>query len=296
MAVAVGLAILPEMNPSHDDRWRLTEALGFAHAWCFDHLAWRSLADAPWHATVPTLAAAAMTTSIIPIGTFVTSPNYRHPVVFSRDLMTLDVMSGGRLVVAIGAGAPGNDADVLGSAPLSPRERQDRFEEFVSLLDLLLRRPETTWSGQYFTAVKARTIPGPARQPRPPFVIAGNGPRGMRLAMARGEGWATMGTAPHGSEPDVWWRGVADAAARFNDLTAQSGGESRAGFRRYLDMMAGGITMDSAERLVDDISRAAELGYTDIVLPWPRPNAPFIGSVDLLERFAERLVDGALPV
>jgi alkanesulfonate monooxygenase SsuD/methylene tetrahydromethanopterin reductase-like flavin-dependent oxidoreductase (luciferase family) len=289
----VGVALLPEVNPAHDDRWARAEALGFAHAWSFDHLAWRSLADSPWHATVPTLAAATLSTSTITLGTFVASPNFRHPVPFSKELMTLDVMSHGRLVVALGAGGPGFDATVLGHSELSPAQRHARYEEFVTLLDLLLRQDRTRWDGAYFRAVDARNYPGPQQRPRPPFVIAANGVRGMKLAISRGEGWATMGSSPHGAEPDVWWRGVAEAARRFDEVIAQGEGADP-DFRRYLDLLALAGPTGSVERLHDDVGRAASLGFTDAVTAWPRPQEPFAGTLRTLEELADRLDGGEL--
>lgn len=289
----VGVAILPETNPARDDRWVRAESLGFAHAWAFDHLAWRSLADSPWHATIPTLTAAAMTTSTIALGTFVASPNFRHPVPFSKELMTLDVISDGRLIAALGAGTTGFDATVMGSPQLSPGQRHDRFEEFVTLLDLLLRQNRTNWNGNYFHAVDARTLPGPRQQPRPPFIVAGNGPRGMRLALNRAEGWATMGSSPHGAEPDTWWRGVAESARRFDDLLAQTD-DVDSSFTRYLDLAALAGPVDSAEKLHDDVGRAAGLGFTDVVIPWPRPEEPFAGPLRTFEELAIRLDAGEL--
>jgi alkanesulfonate monooxygenase SsuD/methylene tetrahydromethanopterin reductase-like flavin-dependent oxidoreductase (luciferase family) len=64
--------------------WRRAEELGFDHAWTYDHLVWAGLPDSPWYGTTPTLAAAAMVTVDDPVGTLVTSPNYRHPVTFMR--------------------------------------------------------------------------------------------------------------------------------------------------------------------------------------------------------------------
>ena len=104
--------------------WRRAQELGFDHAWTYDHLVWGGLPDAPWFGTVPTLTAAAMVTSTIRLGTFVTSPNYRHPVTFMRDLLALDDISGGRLVCGIGAGGD-IDSAILGGAPLTPVERAD---------------------------------------------------------------------------------------------------------------------------------------------------------------------------
>ena len=57
----VGITLLPELAWAEDRaRWQAVEAYGYDHAWTFDHLAWRSLADSPWFATVPTLTAAAL--------------------------------------------------------------------------------------------------------------------------------------------------------------------------------------------------------------------------------------------
>lgn len=231
-----------------------------------------------------------MTTSRIGIGTFVASPNFRHPVPFAKELMTLDVMSAGRLRVALGPGTTGFDAPILGSAKLSARNRIDRLEEFVTLLDLLLGQSRTTWSGDWFTAVDAPIVPGPTQRPRPPFVIAANGPRGMRLALRRGEGWVTMGTAPFGSDVAHWWTGAADAARRF-DAVAESAGGQPQGFRRCLDVGAGPGPASSVENVVDDLGRIADLGFTDAVIPWPRSEGVFAGPSDVLPRLAD-LLDG----
>ncbi len=87
--------------------------MGFSHAWTYDHLVWADLPDSPWFAAVPTLAAAAGVTSTIGLGTFVSSPNYRHPYTFARDVLTLDDVSGGRFLCGLGAGGD-LDAGILG--------------------------------------------------------------------------------------------------------------------------------------------------------------------------------------
>src|SRR6478736_4666443 len=136
MSVNVGVVVLPQQRWTEAAaRWRAVEQMGFAHAWTYDHLAWQSLADEPWFATVPTLTAAALVTERIRLGTWVASPNFRHPVPFAKDLMTLDDIAAGRLLVGLGAGGTGVDATVLGGEVLPPKERAERFEEFVELLD-----------------------------------------------------------------------------------------------------------------------------------------------------------------
>ena len=90
----LGVVVLPELRWEHARRqWQQLDEWGYHSAWTYDHLAWRSLADGPWFATVPTLAAAALATTTIRLGTFVASPNFRHPVPFAKELMSLDDLS-----------------------------------------------------------------------------------------------------------------------------------------------------------------------------------------------------------
>ena len=136
----IGIVILPDQRWSvAGRRWQRAEEYGFDHAWTYDHLGWRDLVDGPWFDAVTTLTAAAMATRRIRLGTFVASPNFRHPVHFAREITALDDISQGRLLLGLGAGGIGFDSAVLGAAELTPRERVDRFAEFLELLDTLLR-------------------------------------------------------------------------------------------------------------------------------------------------------------
>lgn len=284
----IGITLLPELDwPADRARWQQVESYGFDHAWTFDHLAWRSLADSPWHATVPTLTAAALSTTRLRIGTWVTTPNFRHPVPLAKELMTLDAMSGGRLTVGVGAGAPGYDSRMLGQPELTPGQRMRRFEEFVTVLDLVLSQPVSSWQGEWYQVDGARSVPGCLQTPHPPFVVAANGPRGMRLALRRGAGWVTTTGAPLDAPAPEWWAGAADKARTFADLADQA--EVPAGFTRYLNMEARTPALTSVEHALDEIGRAAALGYTDVVIAWPRPDGPFAGDERLLAGLADRL-------
>ncbi len=287
----VGIVILPDQRWAvAARRWRLAEELGFDHAWTYDHLGWRDLVDGPWFDAVGTLTAAATVTSRIRLGTLVASPNFRHPVHFARELTGLDDVSDGRVLLGIGAGGVGFDGAVLGRQPLSPRERADRFTEFVELLDLLLREDRVSWQGQWYTAVDARSTPGCVQQPRLPFVLAANGPRTLRLAARYGQGWVTTGTG--GDDPDSWWRGVAELCRRFDD-TLDSAGRDRAEVARYLSLDAAPqYSLSSVEAFVDAAGRAAELGFTDIVTHWPRAEGWYAGSEDVLFAVAEQVLPG----
>lgn len=267
-------------------RWQQAEAYGFDHAWTYDHLGWRSLVDGPWFDAVPTLTAAATVTSRIGLGTFVASPNFRHPVSFARQLTALDDISVGRMLLGLGAGSGGSsfDARVLGGAELSPRQRADRFGEFAELLDLLLRTDHVSWAGQYYQAVDARNLPGCVQQPRIPLIVAANGNRTLALAARLGDGWVTTGIAS--DDPAAWWAGVGELSHRYDDALTAAGRDARLA-RRYLSMDASGVyALSSADCFADAVGRAGELGFTDVVTHWPRPDGPYAGRESVLETAA----------
>ena len=273
----VGIVILPELRwAKAEERWRRAEEYGFAHAWTYDHLAWRDLADGPWFDAVATLTAAATVTKTIRLGTLVASANFRHPVHFAREVTALDDISDGRITLGIGAGAaaPSFDALVLGRPPLSPKQRADRFEEFVELLDTLLTDDRTTWRGEHYEAVDARSTPGCVQQPRVPFVIAANGPRGIALAERLGDGWITTG--PQVDDLDSWWRGVAELSNRY-----EGGGD------RYVMLDSAPVfSLSSASFFEDQLGRARELGFTDAITHWPRPRSWYAGDEAVLDEVA----------
>jgi len=260
--------------------------MGFDHAWTYDHLAWRDLADEPWFGTVPTLTAAATVTSTIGLGTWVTSPNYRHPVPFAKDLMTLDDISTGRLLLGVGAGGLGWDAEVLGAAALTPGQRVSRLAEFVELLDKLLTQPVTDFSGEHYRAVAARMLPGPVQHPRPPFVVAANGPRSMAVAATFGQGWATTG--PEGLDRAAWWVKVRDVVDAWHGVLAAHEREPAA-VDAYLSVDGPDFALSSAEYFADVVGRARELGFTDVVTHWPRSEGVYAGAESVLEEVAGQL-------
>jgi alkanesulfonate monooxygenase SsuD/methylene tetrahydromethanopterin reductase-like flavin-dependent oxidoreductase (luciferase family) len=228
-------------------------------------------------------------TSRIRLGTLVASPNFRHPVPFARELMTLDHVSGGRLILGVGAGGGGFDATTTRREPWSPRERADRFEEFVTLLDRLLIDPVTTHEGPHYMALGARMHPGCVQRPRLPFAVAAGGPRGMRLAARFGTTWVTEGPP----QPDGGTVGLDAAipalAAELERLDGACAAEGRdpATLGRLLltGMRISGVT-ESAEAFRDAAGRLAELGFTDVVVPWPRAEERFTGDIRAFEEIA----------
>ncbi|MDP4502579.1 LLM class flavin-dependent oxidoreductase [Nonomuraea turcica] len=285
----VGIVILPDQRWSEASRrWRQAEEYGFDHAWTYDHMGWRDLVDGPWFDAVPVLTAAALVTSRIRLGTMVASPNFRHPAHFAREVTALDDMAGGRLTLGLGAGGMGYDATVLGLPAMSPRQRVDRFAEFVTLLDGLLRDGSADFSGEHYRAVDARSTPGCVQRPRAPFVVAANGPRSMRLAARFGQGWVTTGE--RSTDLGAWWQSVAELAKRFDDVEAAAG-RGPGELDRMLSLDAAPVfSLSSAGFFADAAGRARELGFTDVITHWPRSDSWYAGSEATLETVAKNVL------
>jgi alkanesulfonate monooxygenase SsuD/methylene tetrahydromethanopterin reductase-like flavin-dependent oxidoreductase (luciferase family) len=284
--------ILPELPwPAAGAVWRRAEELGFEHAWTYDHLAWRTLRDSTWFAAMPTLTAAALATQRIRLGPLVASPNFRHPVPFAKEVVTLDQISGGRLTLGIGAGGGGWDATVLGHARWSARERADRFAEFVALTDRLLRQRETSYTGEFYSAHEARTFPACVQQPRVPLAIAATGARGMRLAARHAEIWVTTGDRSQEGRLDAA-RGAQVIRAQIERLEQACAAEGRepGSLRR---LVLSGLALDgglaSPEAFQDTLGRYAEAGASDFVVHWPRAGEPYAGDVTSFERVVSRV-------
>ncbi|GIJ79871.1 Luciferase-like monooxygenase [Micromonospora phaseoli] len=285
----IGIVILPDQRWSTaQHRWRQAEEWGFDHAWTYDHLGWRDLVDGPWFDSMTTLTAAATVTSRIRLGTLVASPNFRHPAAFARQVTSLDDVSGGRVLLGVGAGGIGFDSAVLGGETLPPRQRVDRFGEFTELLDAILREDGTTWRGGWFAAVDARNNPGCVQTPRVPFVVAANGPRSMRIATRFGQGWVTTG--PDADNLADWWAGVGEVANRLDAFLAAEGRDP-ASLDRYLSLDSAPVfSLSSAQFFADQVGRAAALGFTDVITHWPRESSWYAGDEAVLVDVATRLL------
>lgn len=284
----IGVVILPEHSwREAKPLWERAEELSFDHAWTYDHLTWRSFHDRAWFGAIPTLTAAAGVTERIRLGSLVASPNFRHPVPFAKELVTLDDISGGRLTLGIGAGTPtGWDATMLGHDPWSPSERAGRFEEFVDLLDRLLREPVTTYQGEYYAAHEARTYPGCVQQPRIPFAVAATGPRGMRLAARHGDTWVTTG-ARHKASPVAPAEGVRDVAAQLERLDDACEAEGRDPATLDRLVLTGPVLdpgLGSPQQWDDTVGAYEAVGVTDLVVHWPRPDEPYENDLEIFER------------
>jgi alkanesulfonate monooxygenase SsuD/methylene tetrahydromethanopterin reductase-like flavin-dependent oxidoreductase (luciferase family) len=292
-----GVVILPEHQAARARvMWNRAEELGFDHAWVYDHLAWRSLRTQPWYGSVPTLGIAASATTRMMLGTMVVSPSIRHPVTLAKDLVTLDDASQGRIICGVGAGAGGFDDELMGVARLSPRQRTERFAEFVELLDRLLRSEEVDHRGRFYVS-RGHLRPGCVQRPRLPIAVAATGPRGMRLAARYAEIWVTAGVAGW-REPARFDRTLSllEQQLKAAEDACHQVGRDPSTLRRLVvtGAMIAGVTesVGSYQEACGSLERA---GFTDLVVHWPRDSMPYEGRMDVLESIAGEVLSRRSP-
>lgn len=158
----------------------------FDTAWNFDHFY-------PIHGDIngncteawTTLAALAQATSRLRIGTMVNGMHYRHPAIVANMAATLDIISGGRFNLGIGAGWFEAESQAYGIPLGTMKERFDRFDEGLEVIVSMLSNEWTTFQGEYFQLTEARCEPKGIQRPHPPIVIGGKGPKRTLRAVAR---------------------------------------------------------------------------------------------------------------
>ncbi|GAA3705822.1 LLM class flavin-dependent oxidoreductase [Gordonia hankookensis] len=279
-----GICILPEAPWRHTrPRWQRAEEMGFDHAWTYDHLVWGGLPDSQWFSCIPTLTAAAAVTSRIGLGAFVMSPNFRHPASLAREVQTVADISDGRLLVGLGAGGSPDDT-ILGQPDVTVRERVDRLQEFTRLLDRMLTDDHVSDHGEFFSVRDMRLVGGPVRD-RIPLILAGNGPRSVRFAARHGDGWVTTGAGA--DNLDDWFGGVARSCRIFEESVADR--PDGKAVDRYLSVDSSPRNSLESVGLFDEIvGRAGELGFTDVIVHWPRDTEPYRARLEVLEVIAQR--------
>jgi F420-dependent oxidoreductase-like protein len=172
---------------------QLAERLGFESLWCWDHVHTLQLVR-PEGAAYPTLlpdptdemtfevytmlAALAPQTSRVKLGQIVTCAGFRNPALLAKMAATLDVVSGGRAVLGIGAGWKQEEWEAYGYRYPPLDERLVRLGESLEILTRMLRpgRERASFEGRYLSVHGAINLPRPVQQPGLPIMVGGNGP------------------------------------------------------------------------------------------------------------------------
>jgi F420-dependent oxidoreductase-like protein len=180
------------------DVWKLADTIDvFESGWTFDHL-YPLFGDSTEDCLEGwiTLTALLQATSRLRGGVLVTGMVYRHPGLLAKMATTLDITSGGRLELGVGAGWNEEECDAFGLDLGSLKQRFDRFEEGLAVIESLMTNDRTTFTGEYYQLAEAMNNPKP-RQSHLPICIGGQGRRRtLPLAGKYADHWNFSGTDP----------------------------------------------------------------------------------------------------
>lgn len=257
---------------------RRAEALGYSALVCADHL----LAQLQ---PLPALAAVAAATEHLRIGTYVLNNDLRHPAVLAAELATLDVLSGGRLEVGIGAGWNKPEYERSGIPFERVGVRVARLGEAVAILKGLFADGPFSFAGQHYTIATLDGQPKPVQRPRPPLLLGGGGRRVLALA---GQEADAVGFAPRIGEGTLASCTFAATAEMVGWVRAAAGERfARIELGTYPAFRPTAVTDDprrAAAELADRLNARRGAALTaDALLDWPYV---FIGTVEsLVEKF-----------
>lgn len=170
---------------------RQAEDLGFSTLFMPDHFGDQL-------APVPALMAAACATTELRVGALVFDNDYRHPLVLAKEMATIDLLSGGRLEIGLGAGWMRSDYEESGIAFDPPGTRVDRFEEGLAVVAGLLGPDPFSFSGEHYQVTGHDLLPKAVQSPRPPILVGGGLRRMLSIAGRHADIVGINPTIPNG--------------------------------------------------------------------------------------------------
>lgn len=285
----IGVVIPPVGAWRAQERWyRWADDIGYDVAYTYDHLT---------HATAPgmwlseaftTLTAAAGVTGRVRLGTLVASAVFRTPVTLARIAMTVQDITGGRLVLGLGAGAP-TCALADHGVREEPRAMAARFADVVRGYSAVLDGA-TDWEGSTLSFHGLETTAAPACTPRPELLMAAHGPRALALTATHADTWNTYGgPGSTALDADEYWDLLGRQADGFARACADAGREPGS-VRRSLLLGFGRVRpTTSVDAYLAAAERAAALGFDELVVYGPDSPAGMDSDPAVHERVLARL-------
>lgn len=205
---------------------RRVEALGFDSVWTGDHILYPpQYADRfgrEFYEALTTLAWVGASTTRIAVGTAVIVLPYRNPLIVAKEVATLDVLSGGRVIFGVGTGWLAEEFAALG-APF--KERGAATDEYLRLIRSLWTEERSRFSGRFFEFPEMLAAPRPVQRPGPPIWVGGTTTRALRRAAELGEGWLPIWHKP--TRRGFSSEGLKGRITELQSLTKASGREVR---------------------------------------------------------------------
>lgn len=203
--------------PQLVEQWQFAEEVGFDSVYLFDHfMALYADPDGPCLEASTLLSALALKTSRIRIGVLVYGNTHRHPAVFAKEMVTVDHVSGGRVILGIGSGWNEREHAAY-SIPFPPAgERVEMLEESIQIIRMLFREQRTTFEGTYYQLKDAPFAPKPV-QAHMPILVGGERPRMLKLIARHADIWDSSRT------PDGLREGIATIAQHCAEIGRDPG-------------------------------------------------------------------------
>jgi F420-dependent oxidoreductase-like protein len=204
--------------------WRAADDIDlFESGWLFDHF-YPILSDStgPCLEGWTALSALAQATTRLRLGVMVTGMVYRHPAVLANMAATVDIVSGGRLELGLGAAWNQEECGAYGIELGTLKQRFDRFDEGVEVIVGMLTETITSFNGNYFTLTEARCEPKAVQRPHPPICIGGTGEKRTLRTVARwAQHWNMLAPspAPWLQKRDVLLRHCSDIGRDPSEIT-----------------------------------------------------------------------------
>jgi F420-dependent oxidoreductase-like protein len=185
---------LPQIKRGWDDTRRAAlelEQLGFDSLWLNDHLYGIPMPSIPILEAWTTLSAVGAITSRCELGLLVSPPGFRNPALHAKMAATLDHITGGRVIMGLGAGWFTQEFEGYGYSFPSVRERLEQLREAITIMKLLWSEETPSFAGKHFRVDSVYCAPKPAR--RPPILVGGGGEKILlRLAAEHADVWNNL--------------------------------------------------------------------------------------------------------
>ena len=284
--IQIGINILQNLPFSElSQRWKTVETLGFDSLWVADHFATKLAPDGIWFDGWSILTAMAAQTSRIKIGTAVSSPTLHNPALFAKKAMTVDHISEGRLALGIGAGGRSSawEQKMIGVSPWSTSERIKRFEEFIIIVDQMLKNSKTSYRGKYYQVDEAIMVPLSVQSPRIPLTIAAHGKKSLQIAARFADTWNTYGKANVSERENL--QAVKKQSLLLEEYCSQIGRDPKEIRKSFYPFMSAHRFAASKDAFYEFIGEYQELGFTEFILSWfPEDAYEIVGDGAITKR------------
>jgi alkanesulfonate monooxygenase SsuD/methylene tetrahydromethanopterin reductase-like flavin-dependent oxidoreductase (luciferase family) len=260
----------------------LAEEAGWDGVFLEDYITWQGHDDVPTYDPWVALAAMAVRTERVRLGTSVTPLTRRRPWKLAREAVSLDHLSGGRLILGVGLGDLGDPGFGKVGETTETRTRARMLDEALDVLVGLWSGQPFSYHGTYYHVDEVTFLPAPVQQPRIPIWVGGNWPHaGVIRRAARWDGF--MGGKEHAADED-WSLTPADIQRLRADIAAQRASATPC------EIVLGGNERDDDPEVTRALMRAsAEAGATW----WSEYVPPSIGGLDVMR---ERIAGGPLRI